>query len=88
MRGNLFGLLILAGVGYGGYWLGLKKSSRDGPMTEKEAKENGSGIDLTAAYLGFVAGMCLGLILNMNKDRRDKEKIRRHLERALDEVDD
>jgi len=24
MRGNLFGLLLLAGVGYGGYWLGKK----------------------------------------------------------------
>lgn len=24
MRGNLVGLLILAGVGYGGYWLGKK----------------------------------------------------------------
>lgn len=24
MRGQLFGLLILAGVGYGGYWLGKR----------------------------------------------------------------
>lgn len=56
-------------------------------MTEKEA-EKGVGIDFTAVYLGFVFGMCFGMFIAMSGQRRDKEKIRRHLERALDEVDD
>jgi hypothetical protein len=56
-------------------------------MTEK-TQDAGSGLDLTAVYLAFVAGMCLGMVLSMGQSRREREKIRRHLERALDEVDD
>jgi hypothetical protein len=56
-------------------------------MPEKEAQENGFHFDFATAYLGFVFGMCFGAWIVMAGQKRDKEKVRRHLERALDEVD-
>ena len=57
-------------------------------MPEKDAEKEGFQFDFTAAYLGFVFGMCFGAWIVMAGQKRDKEKVRRHLERALDEVDD
>jgi hypothetical protein len=57
-------------------------------MPEKEAEKDGLKFDCAAAYLGFVFGMCFGAWIVSMGQKRDKEKVRRHLERALDEVDD
>lgn len=45
--------------------------------------------DVAAALaLGFMAGMMFSLLLDAGQRRRDHEKIRRHLERALEAVDE
>jgi len=56
-------------------------------MPEKE-DEKGFAIDFTSAYLGFVFGMCIGAWIVSAGQKRDKEKLRRHLEKALEEVDE
>jgi hypothetical protein len=57
-------------------------------MAKSEKGNLDLGTLLLGAYLGLIAGMTLTMVLNGGQRRREKEKIRRHLERALDEVDD
>ena len=50
--------------------------------------KNASNDAVLWGIYGFCAGMILVMVLDNGTRRREKEKIRRHLERALDEVDD
>ena len=56
-------------------------------MAEDE-KSDRFAFDWTSAYLGFCVGMVVVILMDNARNRRDKEKIRRHLERALEEVED
>ena len=55
-------------------------------MSDEAAVDKGTV--LLAAYVGFVAGMLVTILLDSSRRSKEKEKIRRHLERALDEVDE
>jgi hypothetical protein len=58
----------------------------DAPV-EQKAKVDTTTLILVALY-GFCAGLVFGPILSGGRERRAKEEIRRHLERALERVED